>query len=176
MPLRMIPKLARLEAVVGRNNGRNWTWLVGRLCLSIGNNHRLQAARSTSMEHPTYQTSRCQRFADHFSGPPATAFHLFPSLPIELRAKIWGYASLHPRIIEIERGPKVRDGYELFGYVCAGDEYRCRVCPASRRPPVCIEFMRTISIPAFPSKLAASRISCLDKIFLYLPLYVQKQD
>ena len=142
--LRMVLKLPRPETVIRGNNGRIWTWLVDRLWLSIGNNHRLQAARSTSMDHPTYQTSRFQRFADRFSGPPATAFHLFPSLPIELRAKIWGYASLHPRIIEIERGPKVRDGYELIGPPCAGDEYRCRVCPASRRPPVCIEFMRTI--------------------------------
>jgi hypothetical protein len=36
--------------------------------------------------------------------------------------------------------------------------------------------MHTISIPAFPSKLAASTISCVDKIFLYLSPYVQKQD
>lgn len=127
MPLQMEPNLVRLEVVVGRNNGKNWTWLVDRHCRSRGNNHRLQAASFTSMDHQIYQTSRSQSFANIFSGPPATAFRFFLNLPSELRVKIWGYTSLHPRIIEIERGPKVRDGYELIGPPCAGDEYRCRV-------------------------------------------------
>jgi len=31
-------------------------------------------------------------------------FHLFLQLPIELRLKIWGFSTLHPRLIEIEYG------------------------------------------------------------------------
>ncbi len=106
------------------------------------------------MYHPT---PKAQSFANiFFSDPLATVFHVFPSLPSELRVKIWGYTSLHTRIIEIERGPKVRDGYELIGLPCAGDEYRCRVSPASRQPPVGIQFLQTIPVFALPYMLATS--------------------
>ena len=69
------------------------------------------------------------------SGLPATTFYHFPKLPIELRFKIWDYAALHARFIEIERGPKVRNGYDLEGDICAGEDYRRRASPISRRPP-----------------------------------------
>ena len=71
-----------------------------------------------------------------YSGHPATAFHLFPTLPIELRFKIWGYAALHTRFIEMERGPQVRNGYDLGRReICAGGDFRRRVSPVSRQPP-----------------------------------------
>ncbi|KAE9378787.1 hypothetical protein N431DRAFT_460115 [Stipitochalara longipes BDJ] len=60
-----------------------------------------------------------------------------PSIPQAppSRFKIWGHAAMHARFIEIEWGPKVRNGYDLGGIVCAGADYRSRVSPASRQPP-----------------------------------------
>jgi hypothetical protein len=53
-----------------------------------------------------------------------------------MRFTIWAYNALHARFIEIEWGPKVRNGYDLGGVVCAGSDFRRRVSPASRQPPV----------------------------------------
>lgn len=60
---------------------------------------------------------------------------MFPKLPVELRLKIWGHACSQPRFIEIEYGPKVRNGFDLGGVICAGDHYRRRVSPRSRQTP-----------------------------------------
>jgi 2EXR family len=74
-------------------------------------------------------------FADPFSGPPATTLHSFGKLPIELRLKIWGLAIHEPRFIEIEWGPKIRNGETIQPVICCGVDYRCRVTPVSRQTP-----------------------------------------
>ena len=62
---------------------------------------------------------------------------MFPTLPAELRLKIWGFAMNEPRLIEIEYGPN-RDNEDGSG-LSMGNHQWTRVCPRSTRPPTVLQ-------------------------------------
>lgn len=58
-------------------------------------------------------------------------------MPPEVRVKIWRLAMDVPRIIEVEKGPVVRNGVKLLtNYPICGEHALHRVAPQSRLPPV----------------------------------------
>jgi 2EXR family/KH domain len=83
-----------------------------------------------AQEGKPYSASRIIPITNSFSAS-LKEFHLFPKLPTELRFKIYRYAMLQRRLIELEWGPNMSVPTGIQG----GSHQWVRVCPRSCQPP-----------------------------------------